>query len=159
MIQIQSIFDRKRVAFSIEADELKNLFVSDKLIALKDNVLEIGMTKAMLLIHSKDRDFRDGAMIAPKEKDDRRINNIDAYDWEGNHLWNIGDIVGDIKRQFNGFDLTTRELLKGELPKGFADDLDPSLDSHDLLICIADIYMYIIDLQDLKILKKIPGKW
>ena len=71
------------------------------------------MTDDLFVVRTEDRDFRDGRQSAPWVKDDREINNVDAYDLDGNHLWNIGSVISDIKMQIDGiYHITAKEAKK-----------------------------------------------
>lgn len=74
-------------------------------------------------------------------------NNINAYDRDGNHLWNISDIIGgDIT--YVGAVLSTKEIMKNYY--GFDGQLYD--DSCELLNCAAEYdRLYIIDLNRRKL--------
>ena len=44
-----------------------------------DQILKVSVTDDMPVIHSADRDFRDGRQTASWIKDNRQMNNLDAY--------------------------------------------------------------------------------
>ena len=78
----------------------------------------------------------------------------DAYDWNGNHIWNIGDIVGDVKMAFDVGSLTTRASVQMQGTLSTVNDC-----SFDLFYCYAGPYRYLIDPARGKILEKKSGKW
>ena len=92
-IKVETQIEAQKLAFEIESSGLYQLYGLQHIIELQDKICNIYILKDMIIIRAEDRDFRYGAKTAPFYKDNRRINNIDAYDWQGNHLWNIGDIV------------------------------------------------------------------
>ena len=51
-----------------------------KRLEFPNQILKISVTDDMLVIQTADRDFRDGRQTAPWIKDNRQINNLDAYD-------------------------------------------------------------------------------
>ena len=59
------------------------------ILEFKDKICKMIVTDDPLIIRTEDRDFRDGSQSAA-------WINVDAYDHNGNHLWNIGEIIGDI---------------------------------------------------------------
>ena len=147
-IQIQTQIDGKKLSLEIESNELHQLNCLSHIhtINTPDKILSILIIKDMIVLLAEDRDFRDGALHAPICKDDRRINNIDAYDWNGKHLWNIGDIVGDIKTPFTGATLTVNG--------GSDDDMQK-----DLLICFTFDHRFVIDPINSTVISKTCGKW
>ena len=83
---------------------------SGKKIVVPDKICNIIICDAFLVLRTEDRDFRNGRSYASFVKDNREVNNIDAFDWQGNHLWNIGEIVGDVKMAFDDFSPHTRDF-------------------------------------------------
>lgn len=105
----------------------------------------------MIVIHTEDRDFRNGRQSAPFVKEYRQINNVDAYDHDGNHLWNIGSIIGDIKIQIDGiYQITAKEARKEY-------GLKVSRKQRNLFSCTAGGFLMIIDGTQQKLLFKKAG--
>jgi hypothetical protein len=104
------------------------------------------------VIKTEDRDFRNGFQVVPFVKDEREENNVLAYDWEGNFLWNVGSIVGDIKMPFSNIS----HISKKEAEKDFGVIIPE--DVGILLKCIAGGFIFIIDATNRKMLYKISGK-
>ena len=152
-ITIESVItEDKKFTMEIESAGLHaiNCCLSRNLQFL-DNVIKICISDDILLVLTEDRDFRDGALNAPFIKDNREVNNIDAYDWQGNHLWNIGDWVGDIKMSFDGFThISAKAAKKNYGVNCFA--------SKNLYACLSGGFVFIIDSKKQKMLYKIAGK-
>ncbi|MBR6744493.1 MAG: hypothetical protein IKM00_04685 [Clostridia bacterium] len=146
-IQTEIQMDGKKLSFETDSNGLYqlNCLSHSHIINTSDKILSILIIKDMIILLTEDRDFRNGALQAPFYKDDRRTNNMDAYAWNGKHLWNIGDIVGDIKTPFTGVSLTAGE--------------NNSECSADLLICFAGDYRFVIDPIEKSVISKISGKW
>ena len=122
-----------------------------KILAFPGKVLKVSVADGILLVLTEDRDFRDGSDHAPILKDNRQINNIDAYDWQGNHLWNIGELVGDIKIQFDWLNhISARDIKKYYGVRCARSD--------SLYACIAEGFVYIIDAKKQLLLTKISGQ-
>ena len=153
-IRVQVQIEAQKLAFEIKSNGLYQLCGLQHIIELQDEISGIFILKDMIIIIAEDRDFRYGAKTAPFYKDDRRINNIDACGWQGNHLWNIGDIVGDIKRAFDGGDLTTKASVQQDNRL-----LDVGDCSSDLFYCIANARRFLIDPIKKSILEIKCGKW
>lgn len=153
-IKVETQIEAQKLAFEIESSGLYQLYGLQHIIELQDKICNIYILKDMIIIRAEDRDFRYGAKTAPFYKDNRQINNIDAYDWQGNHLWNIGDIVGDIKRAFDGGGLTTKASVQQDNRL-----LDVGDCSSDLFYCIADARRFLIDPIQKSILEIKCGKW
>ena len=105
----------------------------------------------LIVIRTADRDFRNGALFAPDIIDERRENNIIAYDWKGNYLWNIGDLVGDIKKPFRGFGYISHKEAEEEY------GVKVKNPSNILFECIAGGFAFIIDATEKKLLLKVGG--
>ena len=146
--------DGKKLSYETESNGLYHINCLSNVINVQDKIIEILVTKDMIIILTEDRDLRNGARQAPIYKDDRQINNIDAYSWNGQHLWNIGEIVGDIKTPFTGSAL----ILNDELVDKGVLNVENEY-SFDLLVCCAGAYQFTIDPVNKKIISKISGKW
>lgn len=71
-------------------------------------------------------------------------NNINAYDWQGHHLWNIADIVGERNRMYDGGNICPMRTLEtrwGFIPEKYSA-------GHTFYNCVSGGNAYIIDLQD-----------
>lgn len=153
-VKVETQIGEKKLSFEIESTGLYQINCLSYVINKLDNITEILIADDIILILTEDRDFRIGSLQAPFYKDERRINNLDAYDWKGHHLWNIGDIVGDIKTNFTGATFTTNNKLI----------VDKIVDVHNeysanILICFAGAYRFIIDPINKTIISKTNGKW
>lgn len=153
-IRVQVQMETQKLSFEIKSNGLYQLCGLQHIIELQDEISGIFILKDMIIIIAEDRDFRYGAKTAPFYKNDRRINNINAYDWQGNHLWNIGDIVGDIKMPFDGGSLTTKASVQQDNRL-----LDVGDCSSDLFYCIADARRFLIDPIQKSILEIKCGRW
>ena len=153
-IRVQVQIEAQKLAFEIESSGLYQLCGLQHIIELQDEINSIFILKDMIIIITEDRDFRHGYRPTSYIKDNRQINNIDAYDWQGNHLWNIGDIVGDIKRAFDGGGLTTKASVQQDNRL-----LDVGDCSSDLFYCIADARRFLIDPIQKSILEIKCGRW
>ena len=153
-IKIETVTSSKeRFAFEIESDGLYRInCLSGLAVESLDQICEICIFYNILVIRTEDRDFRNGSQQAPLLKDDRSVNNILAYDFHGNFLWNIGSIVGDIKMAFSSVSC----VLKADAEK----DLGITIpgDTEILLKCIAGGFVFIVDAISNKMLYKLSGK-
>lgn len=102
-----------------------------------ENVYEISITKDVVIITTE------------YVTDEILTNNINAYDWDGNFLWNIAYIVGDLKVPYFGGTVTTKELMRAH------HDFDEQRydDSCELYCCSAGNRLYIIDLNTEKLMQ------
>ena len=151
-IRIETITkDGKKFSSEIETESLYKLnCASGKIIEMPDKITDVCVSDGILLIRTQDRDFRDGRQTAPIIKDDRQENNINAFDCQGNHLWNIGEIVGDIKMQFDGITHLSLEEAKNQY--GIS-----CKTTSNLFKCISGGFVFIIDANDKKLLLKVSG--
>lgn len=153
-VKVETQIGEKKLSFEIESNGLYQINCLSYVINKPDKIIEILITDDIIFILTEDRDFRLGALQAPIYKNERRNNNLDAYDWKGQHLWNIGDIVGDIKTNFTGATLTTNKNLVIEKIVDVHNEY-----SANILICFAGAYRYIIDPKNKTIISKTNGKW
>lgn len=151
-IEIVTSKDKK---FSAEIESVNlhsiNCFSGSK-IELPDKICEICVLDEILLVRTEDRDFRSGCQGAPFVKDNREENNVNAYDWQGNHLWNIGELVGDIKMAFDG--ITHITPIEVEQTLG----IKAGIHSDKLFKCISGGFVFVIDAENKKMLCKVSGK-
>ncbi len=154
-IQIETVLDdESRFRFEIESQGLYAInCLSRTPIVSPDKIWEICILRDMVVIRTADRDFRDGRQFSAWEKEDRRENNILAFDWQGNLLWNIGEIVGDIKQAFQGCCYISHAQVYEEFGIALPDQ------AGYLLRCIAGCWMYIIDATNRSVLHKVSGKF
>ena len=140
------------VSFEIESEGLYKIHSLGVPIESLDKICTVCIMDKCLVLKTEDRDFRDGALTAPWIKDDRSINNVWAYDFDGTLLWNIGSIVGDIKMAFDGISCTLKSNAELEYGLKFPGASDV------LLIGIAAGFTFIIDVENRRLLAKIAGK-
>lgn len=151
-IRIETVTkDGKKFSSEIETEGLYKLNCTfGKSIEMLDKITVVCISDGILLIRTEDRDFRDGRQTAPIIKDNRKENNINAFDYQGNHLWNIGEIVGDIKMQFDGITHLSFEEAKNL----YRVICKPT---SNLFKCISEGFVFIIDANDKKLLLKVPS--
>ena len=153
-IKIEAVINEsKKFVFEIESDNLYAITcLAGKNVKFLDRIREICIVDEIVLIRTEDRDFRNGCQSASFIKDNREENNIYAYDWQGNHLWNIGSIVGDIKMPFSGISCVFKSMVENEFGIILSDA------SSTLVICIAGGFIFIVDPINNKMLYKTSGK-
>ncbi len=154
-IKVETMLDGdKRFAFEIESAGIYQVnCLSRTPIETLDKIYQICIVRDMVIIRTEDRDFRNGRLFASWQKDNRMENNILAYDWQGTKLWNIGEIVGDIKEAFLGFSAISHKQVAEEfgieLPDG----------AGQLLRCHAGCRAFIIDATNKSLIYKYSGKF
>lgn len=137
--------------YEIPHNGLKILNCTDcKTIEMQDNICRIVFTDELILIRTEDRDFRDGRQQADWIKDNREENNIYCFDTKGNLLWNIGEIVGDIKMAFD----CIYHITPGNARKLYGKFVRPS---KYLFHCSAGGFGFLIDAKKKKLLIKKSG--
>lgn len=122
-----------------------------KRLEFKDRIMKICVTDDMIVIQTTDRDLRSGQTSSLWIKDNREINNVDAYDHDGKHLWNIGSIIGDIKMQID----SVYHITAHEAKKMFG--IKVSRCQKNLFSCTAGEYLMVIDGVQQKMLFKKAG--
>lgn len=142
----------KKFSSEIETDGLYTLNCSSGVkIELLDKICQICISDDVVLIRTEDRDFRNGCRCAQFIKDDRLENNVVAFDLQGNKLWNIGEIVGDVKMAFDSISYIT----SADAEREYGIKTKPT---HNLFKCICAGFIFIIDASDRELLLKLSGK-
>ena len=103
-----------------------------------EHITEVSVTKDLIII-TRDQYFTKSHIA----------DNIDAYDWNGNHLWNIKDIIGEICNLYcYGSVVGNYELI--QFLKGM-DKENLYIAGHDYYECVTDAHYLIIDLNEKKV--------
>ena len=152
-VRIETIMNGEKKSLEIATDGMYVLNCSSgKKIEFLDKICGICISDEVILVRTEDRDFRNGFQSGvPFVKDNREENNVNAFDWQGNHLWNIGELVGDIKMAFDGMTYTTPDEVNREF------GITPKSCSN-LYKCISGGFVFIIDTKSAKLIYKIGGK-
>ena len=153
-LKISVLIDQKVLSITTDISYFKKIYMQTHILEPLDHIYEVSITKDLLIITTEDPDFRNGNLQAPPIKEERLTNNINAYDWGGNHMWNIADIVGDIKMSFFGGSVCTKKSFNSYW--GF--NASRVKNDHELFSCTAGDYLYIIDLTDKKFIQKLDAK-
>ena len=151
-VKIEFATRDKKFVMEIESDNLSAINCRAGKVEFLDTIRDICIAEEIILIRTEDRDFRNGCLIAPFVKDNREQNNVNAYDWAGNHLWNIGELVGDIKMAFAGISHITPAEAKREF------GIKPKRTAQCLFRCVAGGFVFVVDAESRKMLCKAAGK-
>lgn len=113
------------------------------------NIYEVSITKDFVIVTAEEMSQKESGFLNCRSEKIGFVRNIHAYDWKGNHLWSIADIIGDTGMPLWGGTVTTKELLKAHV------DFDESKcdEQCELYCCTAGSRMYIISLNSLKLLQ------
>lgn len=151
-VKIEAAMRDKRFVMEIESDSLYAINCLAGKVDFLDRIREICIAEEIIIIRTEDRDFRNGCQSAPFVKDNREENNINAYDWTGKHLWNIGGLVGDIKMAFDGITHITPTEAKREF------GIKARRNARCLFRCVAGGFVFVVDAESRKMLCKAAGK-
>ena len=152
-VNVQAITNSKdRISFEIEAEKLYRLNCYTHIVESPDLIDRICIFNNIIVLLTEDRDFRNGALIAPFLKDDRSENNVTAYDFHGNFLWNIGSIIGDIKMAIDNLAC----VFKADAERDYGIELPG--DAEVLLESTAAGFLFFIDPEKRKLLCRLSGK-
>lgn len=154
-IYVGVLLNGKKIGLNVRSvEELKKLYGLKAPICTVDRILNVFITKDLIILLKEDRAFRDKSVRYVSYGVDRRINNIEAYDWDGNLVWNIGDIIGDIK-----FGFLRANVIPGYLFEEFYNrKLPEQYNSHELLYCVAN-KVFVIDLSSNEIIDTFGDRW
>lgn len=150
MRDINVLINGEILTLSINTDITKRVGFNKEIIRLEDDIINISITRNIVIIVTEDPDFRNDLNQVDFVKPYKiKKNNINAYDWEGHYLWNISDIVGEIDMAFSGGCISSINKLSNQY--GF-DQLKYNDDS-EIYTCVAGGEMYIIDLKEKKVIQ------
>lgn len=156
MLDIYTVINGKFAHVQLSCKEIKRIGTHRFPIELLDHAYEISITKNLLIVTTANPAFRNGAKWAPMMEESVPVNNINAYDWDGNHVWNIADILGDLKMFCYGGSVTTVDALRGHTQ--FDESLYAGTEGHELFSANAGCLSYIIDLDERKVIQKLLYK-
>lgn len=142
------------LTLSINTNTIKQVGFNKEILQLEDDIIDISVARNIVIIVTEDSDFRNCLNQVDFVKPYKiKKNNINAYDWDGNYLWNISDIVGEIDMAFSGGCVASTNKLSTHY--GF-DRLKYSADS-EIYTCVAGGKMYVIDLKGKKVIQILPA--
>ena len=133
------LIDQKLLNISTNSLEIKEIGLSTHIFQPLEHIYDVSITKDLVIVTT--------------QEDKNFISTINTYDWDGNHLWNIADIIGDTRLLWGGF-LTTKELMKHHS----AFDESKYDDKCELFCCSVDNHLYIIDLEKRELIQVLETK-
>ena len=143
---VNVLIDQKLLHIPTKASEIKELTLGFHRLKSLANIYEVSITKDFVIVTTQETVKNKSNLL--KARPEVRTN-IDAYDWECNHLWNITDIIGRTEMHIWGGTVSTKEMLK-DYP-GF--DESKCDDKSELYCCTANSRLYIINLNNLKLVQ------
>lgn len=142
------------LTLSINTNTIKRVGLNKEVLQLEDGIINISVTESIIIIVTEDPDFRNCLNQVDFVKPyNIKKNNINAYDWDGNYLWNISDIVGEVNMAFSGGCVSSISKLSNYY--GF-DQQKYNADS-EIYVCTAGGRMYVIDLKEKKVVQILPS--
>lgn len=148
------LINGKLLTLSINSGIVKQMGFNKEILQSEDGIIGISVTESMVIVVTEDPDFRNGATHAEVVKPYKiKKNNINAYDWDGNHLWNISDIVGEINMTFYGGNVST----VSNLSNCYGFDQQKYNAESELYVCHAGGRLYVIDLKEKKVVQILPA--
>lgn len=136
--QIHALINQKLLTIAADSPAIPIVCLSKQVVARNEKAIGISITKDTVIITTQ--------YALESESKGKLLsitNNINAYDWNGNHLWNIADIIGDLKIPYLGGTVTTSDILK-KYPGFDAQKYDTDC---ELFSCSSADRLYIIDLN------------
>jgi len=135
---ITILLDNEKKYFEVGKEILDEINISSSLLKLSHHISQISITKKFMVITT----------------DWQYPCNIDVYDWDGNHLWNIGEVIKDSDSHYSGCELITRSEAIKIATSCSEDDFK---EGHEFLSAICGAFLYIIDLDEKRLIYKSPG--
>lgn len=147
-VTIYSVFNDVLREVSVATEDLKEILLFDKKITTLDRIYRISFAKNMVIIETGSPENRYSPKPNPEYVPNYGVcNYINAYDYEGNHLWNIAEIIGDVGSGVGGHICSTKYLL-GESKEAY-------IEGHELFVCWNAFGMrYLIDLDEKRVIHK-----
>ena len=105
-----------------------------------ENIIDVSVTKDFIIVTTK---------YLNQDTNEAIANNINAYDWDGNHLWNISDIIKNNTLTFWGGTLMPKKIVNE------CDEFDDLKCQNvgELYRCISfDNHIFTIDLTNKKVI-------
>jgi len=155
MRDINILINGKVLTLAFNSGIVKQLVFNKDILQSEDRIISVSVAENQVIIVTEDPGFRNGATNVDSVKPyNIKENNINAYDWNGNYLWNISEIVGEINMTFFGGCVSSISALCEHL------EFDKQKYSEDLEIytCTAGGKTYVIDLKDKKVIQTLSAK-
>ena len=111
-LRIEILINDKITAIDATSTDIANLCIDKKIIEHPDPIYHVSITSEFIIVLAESAAFRNGVKTSPTETVNKYPNTINAYDWNGNLIWNITDIVGDIQSRMVGGCLYTDDMLE-----------------------------------------------
>ena len=141
-LQIDMMINNKITTIDTDGKGITKLCVDKQVIESPDRVYRISITSTLIIVLAESAAFRNGVKSASKDTVNKYPNTINAYDWNGNLIWNITDIVGKINSHMVGGCLCTDDTLE-------LWNCKTGVKGHELYACYDwDGRRYLIDLSD-----------
>ena len=150
---INFIKNNKRICLELNPDEIKKVLCFKTQIETEDAINTISVAEKQIIVCTY---LPKSAVGKPFWLDEPiENNNINAYDFNGNFLWNISDIVGKTHWYFYGGCIHSKTTLCQEY------SIDVSLDineNHEFFTCSTEGRTYVIDLNEKKVIYQLNSK-
>lgn len=143
---VNVLINQKLLHIPTKASEIQELTLGLHRLKSLANIYEVSITKDFVIVTTQDTVKEESDLL--KAHPEVRTN-IDAYDWECNHLWNITDIIGHTDMHIGGGTVSSKELLK-DYP-GF--DESKCDDKSELYCCTANSRLFVINLSTRKVIQ------
>ncbi len=149
-LKIDILLNDKITTIDTDATGVADLCIARHVIALPDRVYRVSVTSELIIILAESGAFRNG--FTPTADPREYPNTINAYNHDGELVWNIADLVGDTASPMVGGFLCTRDICEE-----WNTPVTPP--GHDLYACFDWTgHRYLIDLCDGCVVQKIVTK-
>ena len=154
-VTVHTIIDGTHRAVTMRVDDLRQIRMFDTSITCLDRIDHISLTKNMVILQKSSPAYRKNAWTRNKNYSPNyaEYNYVDAYDYNGNHLWNIAEILGDIGCGVHSGQVCDTTWL-------IEDSKNAYIDGHELFVCWSFHEMrYMIDLTEREVIHKLFTRW
>lgn len=125
-------------------EEAKTIGIGGINLSVSDHISIVSLTKNAVTLLIDSPRFRHAPGYVP----DYASNCVDAYDYEGKHLWNIAQIIGNVGSNICCGHVCSTKFLMG-------DAKDRYIEGHELFVCWdSNDIRYLIDLDEIRVIHK-----
>ena len=125
-------------------DKANEIGIGGVKISVPDNICIVSFTKKTVILVTDSPRFKSSPNYTP----DYNVNCVNAYDYNGNHLWNIAEIIGNVESNICYGHVCSTDYLTAE-------SKDLHTEGHELFVCWdSNEIRYLIDLDEKKVIHK-----
>ncbi len=151
-IDIQVYIGGKCLIFSISLKQFIEIKFFDFIVSKADRICSIIIAENLIIIKTQTKYIPEEQRTKPNVIPHEycvTLNNVDAYDWSGKHLWNISDVLDSMM-----FPIYNQHLINSELSLAWLGISKEEQAGYDgFYFANSEAFNYIIDPTEGKLIK------